>query len=572
MRYHAVACDYDGTLAHGGVVERATWEALERLRRSGRRIVLVTGRRLDDLRAVCPELSIFEAVVAENGAILHRPASDATRRLADPPPARFAEAVRNRGVEPLAVGEVIVATWEPHQATVLDVIRELGLELQVIFNKGAVMVLPSGVNKATGLGTALDDLGLSLHNAVGIGDAENDHAFLAACECAVAVANALPSLRERVDWVTSGDHGGGVRELAEALLEDDLRRLEPRLARHLVPLGWADGDRLLAVPPYGCNVLIAGTSGGGKSTFARGLLERLHERGYQSCIVDPEGDYADFGGPVVELGTAKRAPSQDELCEMLEHPTVSVAANLLGIPLEDRPPFFERLFPRLEELRARTARPHWIVVDETHHLLPAGWGTASPPGALGELHNMLLVTVHPEHVSREVLGGVDLVIAIGKEPERTLRTFAEALGQPAPAGVPSALESGEGVVWWRREAGRAVRFRSIPPEGERRRHVRKYAEGDLGPDKSFYFRGPDARLNLRAQNLNVFLQVADGVDDETWLHHLRRRDVSRWFRDAIKSAELAEEAARVETDADLPPRASRERIREAVERRFTGAS
>ena len=101
----------------------------------------------------------------------------------------------------------------------LETIRDLGLELQVIFNKGAVMVLPAGVNKASGLVAALDELGLSPHNVVGVGDAENDHAFLAACECAVAVANALPTIKERADHVTAGEDGDGVRELIDALIE-----------------------------------------------------------------------------------------------------------------------------------------------------------------------------------------------------------------------------------------------------------------------------------------------------------------------------------------------------------------
>ena len=127
---------------------------------------------------------------------------------------------------------MIVATSHPHENTVLETIRDLGLELQVIFNKGAVMVLPSGVNKATGLSAALDELGLSPHNVVGIGDAENDHAFLSLCECAVAVANALPILQERADWVTQREHGGGVIECINQLLASDLRELEPQLARH----------------------------------------------------------------------------------------------------------------------------------------------------------------------------------------------------------------------------------------------------------------------------------------------------------------------------------------------------
>src|SRR5207253_1677558 len=123
-----------------------------------------------------------------------------------PPPAVFAETLRQRGVSPISVGRVIVATWEPHEQVVLATIRDLGLELQVIFNKGAVMVLPAGVNKASGLAAALKALELSPHEVVGVGDAENDHALLTLCECGVAVANALPALKERADLVTQGNH------------------------------------------------------------------------------------------------------------------------------------------------------------------------------------------------------------------------------------------------------------------------------------------------------------------------------------------------------------------------------
>src|SRR5690348_10488455 len=195
MRYLVLCTDYDGTLATEGTVFPETLGALERLITSGRRLVLVTGRELDQLQSVCPYLHLFEYVVAENGALLYQPATDTATPLAHRPPDSFVAALRARGVGPVSVGRVIVATWEPHEAAVLETIKDLGLELQVIFNKGAVMILPAGVNKATGLAAALGRMGLSPHNAVGIGDAENDHALLALCECGVAVANALPTLK-----------------------------------------------------------------------------------------------------------------------------------------------------------------------------------------------------------------------------------------------------------------------------------------------------------------------------------------------------------------------------------------
>jgi hydroxymethylpyrimidine pyrophosphatase-like HAD family hydrolase len=222
MRYLALASDYDGTLAANGRVDGETLAALERLRDSGRKLILVTGRQLDDLLNVFPHLNLFDRVVAENGALLYQPATHEEKTLGEPPPEEFVTALHERGVEPVSVGRVIVATWHPHEKAVLEVIRDLGLEWQVILNKDAVMVLPSGVNKATGLSVALSELGLSPHNTVGVGDAENDQDFLNLCGCAIAVANALPLLKERADFVTKGDRGAGVVELIDKLIASDL--------------------------------------------------------------------------------------------------------------------------------------------------------------------------------------------------------------------------------------------------------------------------------------------------------------------------------------------------------------
>jgi HAD superfamily hydrolase (TIGR01484 family) len=233
MRYLALATDYDGTLASDGRVAVATWEALKRLRASGRKIVLVTGRDLEDLKKVCPPLDRFDRVVAENGASLYRPVTGEEMVLAPPPPEEFVQALRNRGVAPLVVGRAILASVKPYQTTILQTIRDMELELHVIFNKDAVMVLPSGVNKATGLRAALEELGLSPHNVVGVGDAENDHAFLEECERSAAVANALPLVKKDADFVTAGAAGQGVAELIDELLADDLRRREHRAPQRL---------------------------------------------------------------------------------------------------------------------------------------------------------------------------------------------------------------------------------------------------------------------------------------------------------------------------------------------------
>jgi HAD superfamily hydrolase (TIGR01484 family) len=566
MRYLALAADFDGTLAHHGKVDEMTLAALKRLRESGRRLIMVTGREMPDLKATFPHTDLFDRIVAENGALLVRPDTGETRTLADAPPPAFVEKLKAHGVGPISTGHVIVATWEPHEKTVLEVIHELGLELHVIFNKGAVMVLPSGVNKATGLTVALDDLCLSPHNAVGVGDAENDHAFLALCECAAAVDNALPAVKERADVVTPSGHGAGVTELIGWLLEDDLADVAPRLQRHEVLLGKRADGGPETLSPYGLNVLVCGTSGSGKSTLTTGLLERLNGAGYQFAIIDPEGDYSELDFAVV-LGNTEHPPPADEVLHLLAKPGRNAVVNLLGVPLGDRPAYFDALLPRLTALRAKTGRPHWIVVDEAHHLLPTAWvpGSVALPS---EMLGMLYISVHPGSVSHAVLKTIDVLLAVGKEPAKTLHDFCTAAGVPPVPGPEGDLVAGDAVVW-RRGVEEAVLVHTEPPKAERQRHSRKYAEGNLGADRSFYFRGPKGKLNLRAQNLALFLQMAEGVDDATWEYHLRKGEYSGWFAEQIKDAELAAEAREIEQGKKLSAQESRAAVRKAIEKRYT---
>jgi HAD superfamily hydrolase (TIGR01484 family) len=567
LRYFTLACDYDGTLAHNGVVSERVIAALESLRASGRHLILVTGRQIDDLKTVFSRFDLFERIVAENGALIYRPETLEEKLLTEPPPAEFIDALRQRGVTPISIGRAIVATWEPHEVIVLETIRDFGLEMQVIFNKGAVMALPSGVNKATGLSAALAELGLSRHNAVGIGDAENDHAFLSLCECSVAVSNALPMIKERADMVTSGDHGDGVLELIDRLISSDLSASEVRLGRHHIPLGTRADGREVLLAPYGLNLLVAGSSQGGKTTLATGIIERLIERDYQLCIIDPEGDYSSLEG-ILSLGDTRRAPSADEAMELLMKPEESVVVNLLGIALEHRPSFFINLFPRIQELRAQTGHPHWIIVDEAHHLLPSSWKPTPltlPQGTTG----MMFITLKPAHVAQPIISTVDTIIAIGETPDQTIKAFCENAGRPLPRLDPVKLAIGEAIVWSIDGDEGPIWVRSLPSKGERRRHHRKYATGELAPENSFYFRGPEGKLNLRAQNLLVFLQMADGVDDDTWLHHLRQGEYSDWFRRVIKDEGLAEDAVRIENDSVLTANESRARIRAIIERRYT---
>jgi len=566
MYFLALATDYDGTIAHDGVVSAATCRALQQFKQGGRRLVLITGRRVESVVHAFPEIALFERVVAENGAVIYNPSTGEERAVGPPPSGDLLARLRARGVTPLHAGRSIIATWEPCQHAVLEEIRALGLELQIIFNKGAVMVLPPGVNKASGLAEALRDLGISHKNVIGVGDAENDHAFLRMVGCAAAVANAVPAVIGASDVKLQRPDGEGVAELVRMTTDDDEGMIP---VSHSLVIGVdPEGGRIAIDPAHRC-VLIAGKSGVGKSTLATALTERMVETGFEFCVVDPEGDYSDLEHAVC-VGDSKSAPAIEEVLDLVRKIGANVVVNMQALPVADRPPLFDKLFPAMLSLRATSGRPHWIILDEAHHL------TARDREGLFDIlpkrvRGLVFVTVHPEAMSPDVLQMVQTVVAVGSDAVQTIAGFCTAIGSTPPAGV-EAPGPDEVLVWQPDGATSPTRVRVTAPTQARKRHKKKYAEGDLGEDLSFYFRGRSGKLNLRAYNLVTFIELAQGVDADTWQFHREQRQYSKWFRDVIKDEGLAREAAYAESDASLGADESRARIIAAVASRYTAPS
>ncbi|MGW8311030.1 MAG: HAD-IIB family hydrolase [Thiogranum sp.] len=565
MRYLALASDFDGTLARDGVVAPATLAMLRAVAASGRHLILISGRILADLRQVFPDLALFARIVVENGAVLHNPASGETRALAKPPPAAFMQTLRERGVSPLTTGTSIVATVHPHQTTVLEVIREIGLELQVVFNRKAVMVLPAGVNKATGLRAALSDLGLSAHNVVALGDAENDLTLLDSVECGVAVGDAVHTLRIRADRIMTSANGDGAVELMRDLLQSDLAG-QPSAARHRLLLGRRPDGTSVSLAPVTGNVLVTGSSGAGKSSLCRALVEQLAARQYQVCVIDPEGDYRNLKDCVC-LGDAGHTPARDEVLSALEKPGINLVINLLGVDLRDRPSFLLELLPEVQALHAAKGRPHVLILDEAHHFLPNVW---EAPAALvsAESPTLIYVTVEPASIAAAALMTVDTALALGAAGS-VMNRFFQALQQPATADETLHLQTPQCLLWDRSRGGDPEVIEVVESKSRPRRHMRKYAQGVVSPHHSFYFRGPTGALNLRAHNLLLFTQIAEGVDDASWLFHLRRGDYSRWIRGSLKDARLADRIAAIEQDPALSAARSRQDIKAIIEQEYT---
>lgn len=573
VNVHVLASDYDSTIAEDGRVSVDTARALARVRESGRKVLLVTGRMLPDLKSVCPEADrMFDAIVAENGAVVYFPERREVKTIGDAPEPALVDALRRRGV-PIDLGSSIIATVEPHSTAALAAIRDTGVERTLVFNKGAVMLLPGGVTKGTGLEAALAAMDLSPHNMVGIGDGENDHAFLSLSECAVAVADAVPALRERADYVTRAPSGRGVVEFIEEHVLNDLVDLVPKLTRHRIALGQDAGGQTISVPAHGTGLLVVGPSASGKSTLTGVLVERVVETGRSVLLLDPEGDYqtlSELEGVVVLGGKAEQTlPTPDEVSQILRHPRASLVLNLSAMSRPEKVGYATKVLGAVAAVRSTSGLPHWLVIDEAHHVMPADGSPAVEllrPGA----ESLCLITLSAEELAPSAL---PLASAVASTEMAAFQAGVRAVlahRTPAPA-VPAidggALERGDAVIAWLTERPQAARFHVTRRRVQHRRHVRKYTEGELPAERSFFFRGPNEALNLRAANLLRFVELAEGVDEGTWAHHLAKRDYSGWTRDMIKDPDLAAEIEALET-AGLPAGESRRRVLDAIRARY----
>src|SRR5438445_11834811 len=255
----------------------------------------------------------------------------------------------------------------------------------------------------------------------------------------------MPTWRERADHVTSAPNGRGVEEVIDRLLLDDLRGVRNRLVRQPILLGTSADGTKVSIDSCDASLVIAGPSSSGKSATMIGLLERLTQADFQVCLFDPEGDYSHLED-IVTLGSSEQPPNITEIFQILHNPKSSLIVNLLGLPLADRPLFFAALLPKLQELRAKTGRPHWIILDEAHHLLPRELGQAI--GVMPQhLTGLILITVHLEAVLEAALKSMTGIIAVGSSPEETIRQFSNGVGVPLPIYSRLPNRPGDVFVW-----------------------------------------------------------------------------------------------------------------------------
>ena len=405
MRYVALAAGFDGTLARDGVCDERCIEALRALAATGRKLILVTGRELRELLEIFPEARLFDYVVAENGAVMHRPATRESEILAQAPPEILLQELRRRHVTPLSVGSSMVRTVQANEAEVSAALRKLQLDFQLVTNPGALMMLPAGVNKASGVWAALRELGVSRHNLVAIGDGENDLALFEFAEHAVAVQNADTLVKRVANRTTHGAYCDGFLELARDLVADDLAGATPR---HKVAIGVRENGsagRDHAVPGFdararpGRHRQDGAVQSAARTVPGKQLPVLRHRRGSRRN--------ARCRGEVEVFGDAHEVPRLTDILSALDQPTASVAINLAALGVETRPVFTDALLVQLQALHDRLGRPHVVLIRHAHSFLADGVTASS--ARLSEV-TMIYATAQPERLPARILDSVTVTL------------------------------------------------------------------------------------------------------------------------------------------------------------------
>ncbi len=526
------------------------------LRTRGITVLLATGRILDDLRRVAGELHFVDAVIAENGAVLHFPESGHTTSLAPPVPTAFIDELSRRGIT-FRAGQSLVDAAASDAPQLLDVIRQLELPLVLIFNKGRVMTMPQGVSKGTGLQVALDTLRLSARNTLAIGDAENDHELLRLAEVGAAVPWASPALRAAADLVLPGDRNGSLATTLRALAETGTLPTVARARRRLL-LGYTEDGREFWLGARGRNVLIAGDSKSGKSWVAGLLCEQLILQGYCVCVIDPEGDYRSLEAlpGVTILGGDDPPPTPRQLMRALRYPDSSVVIDLSRQPQDAKRAFIHSVLPALTVIRRRTGLPHRIVLDEAHYFLHD-----SDSARLVDLERdgYTVITYCASRLPKTLLAATEVIIVTCESNPHEIDALRRMCDQcPTTANgnweLLRQLRPGQAVALpMTAEAEGGVRLftvaRRLTPHV---RHRQKYVDVPVSEGQAFVFMN-GAVVTSRVRTLRQFVHQMERLPQVVVDPYLQHSDFSRWLRDVYGDYALAADLRAIETQHRVSP-------------------
>ncbi|MEZ6131281.1 MAG: HAD family hydrolase [Planctomycetaceae bacterium] len=552
MRLRVIATDYDGTIAKDGALDPQVRKAIAEARKRGVLVVIVTGRILSELRNVAGCLDFVDGIVAENGAVVALPSGHITL-LGAPPPMCLIQKLTERGID-FKVGRSVVEMEAEFADVAISLIRELELPLAITFNRGRMMLLPGSISKSSGLRQLLDTLGASVHNAIGIGDAENDHELLTSCEHGVAVSWGSAKLKESADHVIEGNGPAAVADYIEKV-STDIRMPTESTSHRKVVLEEIEGQAPFEMLIRGRNVLVAGDSKSGKSWLAGMFVEQQILQGYTVYAFDPEGDYSSLASlpNTIVLGGGRLLPYGDDL-KMLLQQGISVILNLSHLSHDEKCSYIKQHLPLVADYRRERGFPHRIMLDECHYFLG---------GALGqrlldfELDGYTLVTYRPSQLPVDVLKAVDVVAVTRLAEHEEVDVLRELLDEKSGRYVDSH-------DWYEELANLGITEAALlPPTEETRgklrrfvvaprltahvRHRTKYYDIPVSKAHEFVFTSDGQPIGESAATLRELASAAKRVAPKVLTNHCRHHDFSRWIASLFCDHDLANDIRKLES-------------------------
>ena len=571
MRLLVIATDYDGTIATDGVLHPAARAAINNARERNVLVVIVTGRILSELRAVAGGLDFVDGVVAENGAVVALQGGH-TMQLGQTPPMSLLTALTERGID-FKVGRCVVEMDASFSNVAMSLIREQELPLAVTFNRQRMMLLPPSISKASGLKELLNAIGVSMHNSLGIGDAENDHELLRCCEYGVAVDWGSERLKASADEVIPGRGPEAVGAFVDRVSQQFRLPLEHR-GHHKVVLDAVEGQPPLEIAIQGRNVLIAGDTQSGKSWLAGLLMEQMIFQRYTVYVFDPEGDYSSLGSlpNTVVLGGGRLLPQFDDLLTLLQQ-GLSVVLDLSHLPFHEKLEYTRQHLPLVARYRWQRGFPHRILLDESHYFLN---GVDDATLLDLDLGAYTLVTWQPSKLSKAVALAMDIV-AVTRLAEKTeVDAIARLSGDyidPSQWYEPLAdltFDQAALLPPTTEANGQLLSFHVAPRLTHHVRHCTKYLASPVAPDKVFVFSENSSPTGRRSATL---CELVNGISEsrvQVVQAHIRRHDFSRWIGHIFGDVQLAALVRELESNSysadDLT--VFREELAAAIKKRY----
>lgn len=546
MLLRSIAIDYDGTIAQNGVLNENVRDAIVEARSTGLNVVIVTGRILRELRRVAGDLSFVDGVVAENGAVIL--VSNGHRRLLGPPPIPLLLNELSEHRIEFVVGRCLVDMDAEHAETVLSIIRQNELPLMIAFNKNRMMVLPRSISKSSGLRDMLDILGTSIHNTIGIGDAENDYELLKDCEYGVTVEWASPFLKSEADFVIPGDNQDSVADYIRKIASH--KRLPTRGMSHRnLILESAAGQAPLEIANRGRNILIVGDSKSGKSWIAGLFCEQLVQQRYKVIVIDPEGDYNSLTllPNTLVVGAGSPLPEFKDMLSLIRQ-DLSLIINFSQLNLDEKKSYIRKLLPLAAKYRRDRGYPHSILIDECHYFLNSEIeGDMLDP----ELGSYILVTYQPSMLPANVVEKAEVLMATRMTDKKEVDAISGFREQDSPEDwydILANLQRTQAVLLPPTEEaqGRPIRFSVVPRLTMHVRHRNKYFENRLSDDQAFLYTRHGAVVGEPVSALYELAESVKKQESEVINDHLERHDFSHWIFAIFGDHDLAMKVERLE--------------------------